>query len=534
MNKYLLTGLSVTGGIMSGLAWSSWCSGLILLISLVPFLLIENHLYENSGKYSHNAYFIYLIPGFIIFNIIALGWIRAISIIAAIAIITGLAFLMSFVLWLAHLTRLRAGNLTGILALIFFWLAFEFLSLSTIYLSPWVNLGNGLAKDILFTQWYEVTGTAGGTLWILCSNIFLALFIVNYLRVKSRKKIYLWIWLCIILIPSVISMTRYYTIREAAADKYEVVLVQPDYDPFTEKFTIPFEKQLQKALKMADEIVTEKTAWVLTPETTVDDPVDENDAENNKYVKAIREFAGKHPGINVIAGMVSSREITDSGSFSYSEVTTGLPGYTFQHYNSAFQVSDLGVTEIYHKSKLVSGIEMQFSAGFGKIIKKILPDLGGTKWGYGVQDERSCFRHSSTGQVAGPIICYESVFGNYVADYVRKGAEALFIITNDGWWKNTIGYKQHLSYASLRAIETRRPVARAANTGVSCLIDIRGRRTLETEWWTEAAIKGDVASETYITPYVRLGDYLMILSSILSLPVLLFVFVVLPLKKKFH
>ena len=98
--------------------------------------------------------------------------------------------------------------------------------------------------------------------------------------------------------------------------------------------------------------------------------------------------------------------------------------------------------------------------------------------------------------------------------YVKNGAEALFIITNDGWWKNTNGYKQHLYYASLRAIETRRPVARAANTGISCIIDIRGKRTAETEWWTPAVIKGEIIPETRITPYVKYGDYLLKISAL--------------------
>jgi apolipoprotein N-acyltransferase len=120
-----------------------------------------------------------------------------------------------------------------------------------------------------------------------------------------------------------------------------------------------------------------------------------------------------------------------------------------------------------------------------------------------------------------------------VADYVRNGAESLFIITNDGWWKNTNGYKQHLFYASLRAIETRRPVARAANTGVSCLIDIRGRRIMETEWWTETVIRGEISSETSLTPYVRHGDYIMKLSLVLTVLIFMFVFVMIPLKKKF-
>jgi len=175
---------------------------------------------------------------------------------------------------------------------------------------------------------------------------------------------------------------------------------------------------------------------------------------------------------------------------------------------------------------------MQFSAGLGKLINRIVPYLGGTKWGYGIQEERTCFAHPITGQHAAPIICYESVFGNYVADYVRNGAEALFIITNDGWWKNTGGYKQHLEYASIRAIETRRPVARAANTGISCFIDIRGKPTHETQWWTEAVIMGEISFETNLTPYVRYGDVIMKLFAVISVLLLAYVFTVLPIRKK--
>jgi apolipoprotein N-acyltransferase len=109
------------------------------------------------------------------------------------------------------------------------------------------------------------------------------------------------------------------------------------------------------------------------------------------------------------------------------------------------------------------------------------------------------FHKPGTGQCVAPVICYESVFGNFVADYVREGAEALIIITNDGWWKNTNGYFQHLTYASLRAIETRRSVARCANTGISCFIDIREKRVSETEWWTEKHSKGTISSGTKTT-----------------------------------
>lgn len=533
MNKYLLATLSVIGGILSGLAWSSWCTGLVLLVAFVPFFLIENHFFENPEKHNQNAFIIYILPGFIIFNTISLGWIRAVSIPAAISIITGLSVLMTLILWLAHTVRKMAGNIIGSLALISFWLAFEFLSLNTIYLSPWVNLGNGLAKDIVFIQWYEATGVAGGTLWILLSNLILSLILINSLKTKKNRRALTLFWISLIIIPSIISLIRYYTIKESGTGKNEVVIIQPDIDPYTEKFSVPFNFQLGKVITMAENAITEKTRWLITPETTVDDPINEEDPGNNKYIVSLKGFVMKHPGTSIISGLVSFRlypGLKEAPTASARRIDTS--GYYYDHFNSAFRIDTGKMTGIYHKSKLVTGIETQFSAGLGKLADKILPDLGGTKWGYGVQKERICFEHPVTKQIIGPIICYESVFGNYVAGYVRKGAEALFIITNDGWWKNTNGYKQHLSYASIRAIETRRPVARAANTGVSCIIDIRGLRIQETEWWTSTTLKGEISSETGQTPYVLHGDYLLKIFSIASVLVILYVFIALPLRKK--
>ncbi len=167
MNKYILVALSVTGGILCGLAWTSWCTGLVLLISLVPFFLIEAWLFENQLQFTRNAFFIYLLPGLVIFSILTMGWMRVASLTGAICVIMGLSFLMAFALWLAHIVRLRAGNIAAFISLITFWLTYEFISLNVNIVSPWMDLGNGLAKDIMFVQWYELTGTAGGTLWIL-------------------------------------------------------------------------------------------------------------------------------------------------------------------------------------------------------------------------------------------------------------------------------------------------------------------------------------------------------------------------------
>ena len=535
MNKYTLVGLSVMGGILSGLAWTGWCSGLILLIAFVPFFLIENYLFENPKRFTPNAFFIYLLPGFVIFSLIALGWMRVASITGAICVIMGLSFLMAFTTWLAHIVRLRAGNLPGFISMITFWLGYEYISLNINIISPWLNLGNGLSKDILFIQWYDVTGTAGGSLWILLSNLFLAIVLVTSLAKKKKNAVYLIIWLLIIIIPSFASIYRYYTIKLNNQNGSEVIIIQPNTDPYTEKFTIPFEDQLKKVITQANSRITEKTEWVITPETTIDDPANLDDLANDKYVKMIKGMIKQYPRIDVVTGLVTYRlypAMKEAPTVSARKIDAS--GLYYDHFNSAVQIDSGKSFGIYHKSKLVPGIEMQFSNGPGRFITRILPYLGGTRWGYGIQEDRVCFEHTSTFMKIAPVICYESVFGKFVTDYVKKGAEAIFIITNDGWWKNTNGYKQHLYYASLRAIETRRPVVRAANTGVSSLIDIRGKRTYETGWWTRAIIKGEIYPETRITTYVKYGDSLLVGSLFISGIIIFIVFIADPLRKKFN
>ncbi len=531
-NRYTLIALSITGGAGSGLAWTGWCPGLILLFSFIPFFLIEDHIYNNRERYTPNAFFIYLLPGFFAFSIMTLGWMRVATMTGAVTVILGMSFLMSFTMWLAHVIRLRAGNLPGFIAMVSFWLTLEYATLNINIITPWINLGNGLAKDILFIQWYELTGTGGGSLWILLSNLLLASALANYNSGYRRYKTILLFWLILLVLPSLYSVTRYLTIKQTTSKQSELVIVQPNSDPYSEKYRIPFIEQLENILGIAASSATVESDWIITPETIVDDPLDLEAPEEDRYIRLIKRLARRYPDASIIAGLVSFRIYPPAENPpTKSARKKDESGAYYDYYNSAFRIDTGKIIEVYHKSKLVPGIEMQFSNGLGRIAARILPYLGGTKWGYGIQDERSCFEHPLLHYKVAPIICYESAFGNYVAEYVRNGAEALFIITNDGWWKNTGGYRHHLSYASLRAIETRRPVARAANTGISCIIDIRGKRTIESEWWVPAVLRGKIYPESAITPYVKYGDYILFISLIVSIMLLTTVFIAIPLIK---
>ena len=81
-------------------------------------------------------------------------------------------------------------------------------------------------------------------------------------------------------------------------------------------------------------------------------------------------------------------------------------------------------------------------------------------------------------------------------------------MTNDGWWGNTDGHKQHLQYAKLRAIETRRWVARSANTGISAFIDPTGKIVQQLGWYKAGALQQNIYTNNELSFYAQHGDYI--------------------------
>jgi apolipoprotein N-acyltransferase len=178
--------------------------------------------------------------------------------------------------------------------------------------------------------------------------------------------------------------------------------------------------------------------------------------------------------------------------------------------------------QVYHKSKLVVGVEnFPYKNVLQPILGDAMLDLGGTISTKTTQEEREVFKMNEQNTVA-PVICYESVYGAYVADYVKNGATFLAIITNDAWWNNTQGHKQHLSLARLRAIENRRWIARSANTGISAIINPAGAIVKSLEYDVKGTIKGTIYPKSKMTFYTTHGDYIARVASLMGLFVLLF------------
>jgi apolipoprotein N-acyltransferase len=380
----------------------------------------------------------------------------------------------------------------------------------------------------MLIQWYEVTGALGGSLWVLLMNLAVFFLVKGWRRdpsLKTNRSRLSWT-IGIFLIPALISIIRFLTYEEKE-DPYEIVVLQPNIDPYSKFVDIPQEQQTAYLLHLADSLVTPNTEYIVGPETFINNSVWQSTMQSHPEVVKLKDFLAKFPKAKMVIGATTYKLYEDPSE--YTSTSRSLPGmeHRFDSFNSAFQLDSTDRIPLYHKSNLVVGVEkMPYTKVLG-FLKNLTIRLGGTFRSHGTQEYRDSFASPQDGTRVGPVICWESVFGEYVSDYVGDaGANFLFIITNDGWWRNTPGYKQHNSFARLRAIENRRSIARSANTGISSLIDQRGRELNRLGWWIRGGMLGTLNKNDHITFYVRHGDFLGRVSVFTTIILLLYMLVV--------
>lgn len=479
----------------------------LLFVGWIPLLWVEDQISKKEEHRSHWTVFRYSYHTFAVWNIVATYWVTNSAIAAGLFAIFTNSLLMAGYFTLFHITKKKLPKL-GNWAFILYWMTFEYMHLNWDLTWPWLNLGNGFAEYLSWIQWYEFTGTFGGTLWILLLNVWIYQLIKARLEQGTRVSIRSLVpILLLIIVPVTWSQWRYYSYEEDGASR-EMVVVQPNYEPHYVKFRTTEQEWLRNFINLTQEAITENTAYVVYPESSFGYATT-NTIENYPAVRSLHQLFSNYPQTKLIAGF-NAYYIFEDGEPHTKAVRTQVRRQDTVHFevlNIALQLdSQQDSIPIYRKSKLVPGPE---SFPFPYILfpfKFIADKLGGTTAGVGSQPYPVPFA-SDQGSI-GAAICYESVFGEHYAGFVRRGAQAMTIITNDGWWDNTAGHRQHLHYASLRAIETRRSIARSANTGISAFINQRGEILQPTAYDEPAAIRGEVKLNDAITFYVKWGDLL--------------------------
>jgi apolipoprotein N-acyltransferase len=301
----------------------------------------------------------------------------------------------------------------------------------------------------------------------------------------------------------------------------EVVILQPNINPYTEKYNTTDTRIGELLLKLSEDKVSDSTQLIVAPETVFADGTVLSNFEQSEAAFFSRQLINKYPQADFLSGISFYERFNDPAKVREQSNQIG-PMDWYDDYNSAFLMNAKDIPQLYHKSKLVVGVEnFPYQDILKPILGDVMIDLGGTVAMKTTQEDREVFALNNQ-TFTGPIICYESVYGDYVTGYVENGANFLSIITNDAWWGNTQGHQQHLSYAKLRAIETRRDVVRSANTGISAFINQKGEVTKSLGYEKQGSIKSDICLNSEKTFYVKHGDYLARVAQFLALFIFLF------------
>lgn len=518
--------LALLSALLLSIPFFQWGTGLVLFFAFVPLLFIEDSGQKPDNGQKPGRITWYVILAFALFVLLTTYWVYWATWVGIVAALIVNTTYMTLVFWLFHFTRRKLGDRLGYVSLVVYWLTFEFLYLRAVVNFPWTILGNGFANDVMLIQWYEWTGVLGGSLWVLIMNILLFKLLKGWLQDRSfaanRQRIG-WV-VGFFMIPLFVSLFRYLSYEEQDAP-YEIVVLQPNIDPYQKFIDIPQEEQTAYLLQLADSLVTPETDYIVGPETFINNTVWEAGIGQHPEIKKLKAFLANYPKAKMVLGASTLVLYTDPSQYTTTSRPIRGPGgeYRYDSFNSAFQLDSSDVIPIYHKSKLVVGVEHMPYTHLLAPLEKLTIKLGGAFRSNGTQEFRETFVSPQDSTRVAPIICWESIFGEYVTEYVREaGANFLFIITNDGWWKNTPGHRQHNSFAHLRAIETRRSVARSANTGISSLIDQRGRELARIGWWKRSGLRGVLNRNDRITFYVKHGDYLGRMALLLTVILLLY------------
>ncbi|MDZ7742361.1 MAG: apolipoprotein N-acyltransferase [Bacteroidota bacterium] len=510
MKKYHLLLLSIFSGLLFAAAWpvGGWPG--LLFIAFVPLLFIEEHIDKHRQDFHKFSILTYVYPAFFIWNILTTYWVMNSTIGGGIAAVVFNSLLMSVVFMIYHLTKRNLYTYHGYFILIFYWISWEYFHMNWDLTWPWLNLGNGFASYYKWIQWYEYTGALGGTFWVLLVNILLYRAITFAgIADRSRRKAlaYLIAGIVFIVFPLVWSYLIYANYEEAD-HPVEVVVVQPNLDPYTEQYIVPPLEVIDRNLALAMQKIDSNTQFVVAPESAIQEDIWERKLDISRSLRKIRQFVYDHPQLTVFIGASTYKEFLAGEELTPTARKFKDYDAYYDAFNTVFMIDTNEIEQWYHKSKLTPGVERMPFPRYLKFLKDLAIDMGGTIGSLGIDEERKVFNTQYDSLKVGAIICYESIYGEFTAKFVRNGANFIFIVTNDGWWGDTPGYRQHFAYARLRAIETRRSIARSANTGISAFINQRGDAFQETAYWEPAVIKQKINANWKETFYVQFGDYL--------------------------
>jgi apolipoprotein N-acyltransferase len=518
----------ILSGILLGLSFPPLPVPQIMFFALIPYLYVI----ERKEKLIEINRATYLMA--FIFGLLSIYWVGSWQSTAdpflmlsgvLLVFINPVFFLIPSTLY--YFCRKSLNKTAALFLLPLFWVTYEYAYMLTDASFPWLTLGNGLVKFLSFIQVADIIGAEGLTILVIFINIFLYR---AFLSVKADRKKFIFnlaVAVSLVVIPIIYGVVRVSTFN-FSKDKVRVGLIQPNIDPWDKWAGGNLDEIEQLHFDLSQKAIDKGAEIIFWPETAF--PVYLFSGSHASIVNDIYSFIRKN-NTYLITGMpdvrfYASGERKANGAVPPDAKYSRAGDYYYATYNAVFLL-DPGSYHIqkYGKMKLVP---------FGEKVPFVetIPFLGSLiKWGVGISGwnvgrdtinftmpanhfksitQRDSLRINT-------LVCYESIYPYFVSNFTQRGAELIAVVTNDSWYGKLSGPYQHKEYAVLRAIENRRSVIRAANGGISCIINPVGITETQSEMFVKTFITGDVVLQREKTIFTRYPLIIPVISSAASL-----------------
>jgi apolipoprotein N-acyltransferase len=502
-NSIILYLLPVFSGVLLALAAIPSKIWYLSFIAFVPLLVASD--FALLTKKPFRTFAIQLLITLVVFY----GWVGFwIFRTANLGFIIGFLIVVPFVILVSpYILFIQKGRKYASVYFISAWLTAEFAQNYFQLGSPFFNLGHNPGAAPGLIQWYEYTGAAGGTLWILAVNFLIYSLGKSWFNDRKRIIRKALTALGVLLIPVAVSLIIFYTYREKG-EKAEVLVVHPCTDNRDVKYQKNIYELMDIYLAIMREGLTPETQYVVLPETAITNAGWVADLNNNLVFDHFRDKTVGYPDLKLITGAITYKAIPEVERIAgYKKI----PGIRFSEkyktwyftYNSALLVEKSAPVQIRIKDRLVP---YQEYAPYPLLMPRIRPV--GIDFQFSSHKNNSQVFKSEKSEKTAALLCYELVYSYLFRIAAHKKAELFFVLLNEGWYKDPKVPRQFLQLSSIRAIENRRGIAHSSNMGISAFIDQRGKVIARNESKSPGYLIHEMMMCSKLTLFSLIGNFL--------------------------
>lgn len=507
--------------VIMGFSFPPFPLGILACFGMVPFLLMVDSI-DSFGRFFRYAY-----ATFFLLSLISLYWVGGFThgrdpylMIAGAALFLWEPIALTIPALAYFFVRKQYTRSVSLFAFPVIWITMEWLYALGEFAFPWLHFGNTQTYHLEKIQYADITGVYGISLWVLLLNTLAYLLIVTLRTNPRRRNAYILAGIITALYITPNFYRSSHATHNGGSAPVTIGIVQPNIDPWDKwEGSDTFEgrwMQAERFLELIGAHITDSVDIALLPESAIL----LNLPQFKPYMEQFRNRVDSM-GVSVLTGYVRVKYY-EEGKAPVSSNTLRGSSIRYDSFNSILFVKP-GSDSIqsYSKMRLVPFAErIPYAEQIPALIEPLRWGVGISNWGLGKDSTLFITAKDRTKFLA--MVCYESIFPEFIAQFVKNGAQFLVFITNDSWWGNTSGARQHNQYAVLRAIENRRWVARCANGGISSFIDPSGNMYDATSMYSEAYIQRTIYPRSDVTFYSRNGDWLARICASITAGILLF------------